>query len=87
MSESRANLILRHIRRLAAPAGADCSNRELLQRFTARQDEAAFDCLMRRHRSMVQGVALRLLDDWEDAEDVVQATFLVLARRAKSLRS
>lgn len=36
---------------------------------------------------MVQGVALRLLDDWEDAEDVVQATFLVLARRAKSLRS
>ena len=86
MSESRAKLILRHIRRLAAPAGEDCSDRELLQRFTTRRDEDAFLCLMRRHQAMVQGVALRLLGDWQDAEDVVQATFLVLTRRAKSLR-
>jgi RNA polymerase sigma factor (sigma-70 family) len=61
----------------------DC---ELLTRFTESKDEAAFELLVRRHGPMVFGVARRYLRDEHTAEDVLQATFLALARQAKSLR-
>src|SRR5262249_46040445 len=62
------------------------SDRELLHRFTTRRDEAAFAALVERHGSMVLGVCRRLLRREQDAEDVFQATFLVLARKAGRLR-
>jgi RNA polymerase sigma factor (sigma-70 family) len=86
MSNRRANLILGQLRCLATRGIDDLSDRELLERFLDRRDEQAFARLLRRHRPLVQGVALRLVGDWQDAEDVVQATFLVLARRASTLR-
>ncbi len=66
---------------------------ELVARFAARQDEhdhaaaAAFAALVTRHGPMVFSVCLATLGDRHEAEDAFQATFLVLAGRADSIRS
>jgi RNA polymerase sigma factor (sigma-70 family) len=65
------------------------SDAELLERFIASRDESAedaFESLMNRHGPMVFGVCRRVLQDRHDAEDAYQAVFLVLAKRARSIR-
>src|SRR3954469_10633835 len=57
----------------------------LLERY-AHGDEAAFGALVERHGPMVLGVCRRTLGDRHAAEDACQATFLVLSRKAGSLR-
>src|SRR5205814_1721554 len=59
---------------------------QLLERYIVRRDELAFEALVRRHGSMVLGVCRRALDDPNDAEDAFQAAFLLLARKARSIR-
>ncbi len=63
----------------------DVSDAELLERFVASRDEAAFAALMARHGPMVIGVCRRLLRHAQDAEDAFQATFLILVRKAASI--
>ena len=62
------------------------SEGELLERFVTERDEAAFEALMARHGRMVLGVCRQLLSDPNDVDDAFQATFLVLVRKASSLR-
>jgi RND family efflux transporter MFP subunit len=73
--------ILSWIRRKTAEA-AGASDAQLLGRFVADRDEAAFELLLWRHARLVFAVCLRVLHDPHDAEDAFQATFLALARRA-----
>ncbi len=63
------------------------SEGELLERFVRGHDEAAFEAIVTRHGPMVLGVCRRLLRDPNDVDDAFQATFLVLVRKAGSLRS
>jgi DNA-directed RNA polymerase specialized sigma24 family protein len=62
------------------------SDAELLGRFCSQRDEDAFTALAERHGPAVWHVCRRMLRDEHLAEDVFQATFLVLARRAGSIR-
>jgi RNA polymerase sigma factor (sigma-70 family) len=67
----------------------DLPDEQLIERFRSGEDvssEAAFAALIRRHGPMVLGVCRRLLADPHLAEDAFQATFVVLARRAGSVR-
>jgi RNA polymerase sigma factor (sigma-70 family) len=83
---SRAN-VLRHLRQLIrARAAQDLTDGELLGQFIARRDEAAFALLVQRHGPMVLGACRRILRDEHHAEDAFQATFLVLVRKAASIR-
>jgi RNA polymerase sigma factor (sigma-70 family) len=87
MSSAQATIVLRHLRRLGGQHLA-CrpTDTELLGRFTACRDEAAFAELVQRHGPMVLGVCNGVLRHEQDAEDAFQATFLVLARKAGSIR-
>ncbi len=86
MPRPELRTLLRHIHHLASPAAVEASDRELLARFAGQRDEAAFAALVQRHGALVLSVCRRLLHHEQDAEDVFQATFLVLARKASSLR-
>jgi RNA polymerase sigma-70 factor (ECF subfamily) len=79
--------ILRFIRGLGGVPGGDAlSDGQLLGRFLAARDEHAFTTLLQRHGPLVLGVCRQVLGDVHAAEDVFQATFLVLARKAASVR-
>jgi RNA polymerase sigma factor (sigma-70 family) len=84
MSSAPTGALLRHIHRLAgAPRGQDRSDGELLRRFVSLHEAAAFNELLGRHGPLVWGVCRRVLGREHEAEDAFQATFLVLARRAR----
>jgi RNA polymerase sigma factor (sigma-70 family) len=68
---------------------AGLTDAELLERFASRgreESELAFTALVERHGAMVHGVIRRVLSNPHDAQDAFQATFLVLLRRAHSIR-
>jgi RNA polymerase sigma factor (sigma-70 family) len=65
------------------------TDRELLGHFTARDSVAAqqaFEAIVHRHGPMVLAVCRRVLRDEHTAEDAFQATFLVLALKADTIR-
>jgi RNA polymerase sigma factor (sigma-70 family) len=79
--------VLRHLRCLHdAKALTEAPDAQLLEWFARGHEEGPFAALVRRHGPMVWGVARRVLPHEQDAEDVFQATFLLLARKAASIR-
>ncbi len=96
MSHAGSSDLLGHVRTLFdSGVVAGLSEAELMERFrvqgataedAALAAEAAFAALLARHGPMVLGVCRRALVDANDVDDAFQATFLVLVRRARSIR-
>ena len=90
MRGGRPGLALEPLRTLfGSGTFAGATDAQLLERFNGRRDddaEAAFAALVSRHGPMVKRVCRSLLADPHDAEDAFQATFLVLARKAGTIR-
>jgi RNA polymerase sigma factor (sigma-70 family) len=67
--------------------GEEETDGQLLERVVTGRDSVALETLVRRHAPMVWGVCRRNLAHQDEAEDAFQATFLVLLRKAASIRS
>jgi RNA polymerase sigma factor (sigma-70 family) len=91
MANAMTTSVVRQIETLLVGGSvAGLSDGQLIERFVAGRDplaaEAAFAAIVARHGPMVLGLCRQLLGDHQHAEDAFQAVFLVLARRARSLR-
>ena len=94
MASASTSDVQRHLRHLFdAGSAVGLTDRQLLDRFVSagRQGEnesaeSAFETILSRHGSTVLTVCRQVLGDAHAAEDAFQATFLVLVRRAGSLR-
>ena len=87
MRNGQLDSVLSYIRRLAAAGQArELRDHDLLERFVACHDEAAFTAIVERYGPLVLGVCRRTLRSEHHAEDAWQATFFVLARKAGSIR-
>ena len=87
MSSVYRGAVVDSIQRLFDNGTVACiGERQLLDRFVTRADESAFEAIIGRHGPMVLSVCRHVLDDEHDVEDAFQATFLILVKRASSIR-
>src|SRR5262249_14301659 len=87
MADQSLSTVVARLQHLAAADGLDAvPDAELLRRYTLQQDSAALELLVWRYGSMVLASCRRFLGNGPDAEDAFQATFLVLVRKAHSVR-
>ena len=87
MATRQISTIIQHLRRAAlGHDGAGITDGQLLESFIARKDDDTFGAILHRHGPMVLGVCGRILRNHHDSEDAFQAVFLVLARKAASIR-
>jgi RNA polymerase sigma factor (sigma-70 family) len=82
MSEEPMRTLLVRLCRAVGPDPGAVPDAQLLRRFVAARDAAAFETLVWRHGPMVLAACRRVLRQEQDAEDAFQATFLALARKA-----
>src|SRR5262249_52462767 len=85
MASERFSIMQRFLQTLA-DRETRLSDQELLCRYAAQQDNATFEALVWRYGHMVWRICWAQMGDEHAAEDVFQATFLVLARRAGQIR-
>ena len=85
MSQKLTSVVGQFVRLFAADLPG-VPDGELLGRYLADRDEAAFTALIRRHGPMVLGVCRRILRNESDVDDAFQATFLVLVRKAATIK-
>ncbi|OWK47133.1 hypothetical protein FRUB_00832 [Fimbriiglobus ruber] len=76
---------MRYLRAALGPTADGPTDADLLGRFVADRDEGAFELLVWRHAGMVLRTCRGVLRDHHAAEDVTQAAFLVLARKAAAI--
>jgi RNA polymerase sigma factor (sigma-70 family) len=87
MMTTQLDQVVQHLRRAGSLHEATKrTDGQLLESFLRHREEAALETLVRRHGPMVWGVCRRVLGNHHDAEDAFQAAFLVLVRKAGSIR-
>jgi RNA polymerase sigma factor (sigma-70 family) len=86
MAGSGGTLLLHQIRKMVRADAPALQDDELLDQFVNQRDPSAFATLVERHGPLVLSVSRRVLQETHAAEDVFQATFFVLARKASSIR-
>src|SRR4051794_17067134 len=88
MASAASGAAFRHLRDIFFGAGSvvGLGDGQLLARYSGSKDEAAFEALVTRHGPMVLATCRAVLRNEHDVEDAFQATFLVLARKAGSIR-
>src|SRR2546423_7541538 len=83
---SLSTFLKRLTRGMAAETLTQKTDGQLVEHFLVGRDEAAFQAIVRRHGAMVYRVGWRVLRQAQDAEDAFQATFLILARKLRTVR-
>src|SRR5262245_26635151 len=87
MASGQLRTILQHLQRLAPVGPRNHSDDQLLGNFVIDGDEAAFEILVWRYGPLVYNVCRRVLHHADDVEDAFQATFLILFRKASTIRN
>src|SRR5438046_917736 len=86
MTTANVSRILPHLRRAAGEHETALPDEELLRRYLSTRDQSAFAALVQRHGAMVFAVSQAVLRQRHDAEDAFQTAFLILARKADTIR-
>ena len=87
MTRTRSPTLVGHLKTLFGVGTlSGLGEGELLERFLSQRDETAFEEILARHGPMVLGICRRWLDDPHDVDDAFQAVFLILVRKAATLR-
>jgi RNA polymerase sigma factor (sigma-70 family) len=87
MPHGQLDTVLRHLRGVTGLSAAqELTDGQLLERYVSGHDEDAFATLVRRYDRLVRSVAWRVLHHEQDTDDAFQATFLVFATKAASIR-
>jgi RNA polymerase sigma factor (sigma-70 family) len=86
MPASGVSILMHHVHRLLGARRGAGSDAPLLDRFAQQRDSDAFTVLMGRYGSLVWSACRRVTENEQDAEDVFQATFLLLAQKAATIR-
>ncbi len=78
--------VMEQIRKRFGLESPSCADTQLLERYVLSGEDCAFTALVERHAPLVWGVCRRVAREEHAAEDAFQATWIVLARKAGSLR-
>src|SRR5580704_1862514 len=85
--DNSPDLLIHRLRALLDPARQETApDGDLLARWVGEQDARAFAALVWRHGALVWRVSRGVLKHHEDAQDVFQATYFVLAQKAAALQ-